>query len=70
MHGIKEGSNENCDEWVTDVLSESMAETITIQDSDGTQGLPGKKSNGKSRLVNVKFAHYNTRNLIYKNKKA
>ena len=52
---------------VIDVLSESMDETIYIQDIDQTHRLPGKNPNGKSRPVIVKFVCYNTRNLISKN---
>ena len=69
MHGIEEESNENTDQCVIDVLNESMDETISIQDIDQTHRLPGKKPNGKSRPVIVKFVRYNTRNLIFENKK-
>ena len=46
-----------------------MRETISILDIDWTHRLPGKKPNGKSRPVIVTFLHYNTRTLIFKNKK-
>ena len=69
LRGIEEKSNENINQRVIDVLSESMGEVISIQDIDRTHRLPGKKPNGKSKLVIVKFVHYNTRNLILKNKK-
>ena len=69
MHGTEEESNENTDQRVIDVLNESMCETISIQDIDRTHRLPGKKPNGKLRQVIVKFIRYNTRNLIFKNKK-
>ena len=69
FHGIEEESNENTDQHVIEVLCESMGETISIQDIDRTHRLPGKKPNGKSRPVLVKFVRYNTRNLIFKNKK-
>ena len=69
LHGIEEESNENTDQCVIDVLNESMDETISIQDIDQTHRLPGKKPNGKSRPVIVKFVRYNTRNLIFENKK-
>ena len=65
LHGIEEESNENTNQRVIDVLSESMAEAISIQDIDRTHRLPGKKPNGKSRSVIVKFVRYNTRNLIF-----
>ena len=69
MHGIEEESNENNDQRVIDVLSESMGETISLQDIDRPHRLPGKKPNGKSRPVIVEFVRYNTRNLILKIKK-
>ena len=43
--------------------------TQKIQDIDRTHRLPGKKPNEKSRPIIVKFVRYNTRNLIFKNKK-
>ena len=69
MHGIEEESNENTDQRVIEVLCESMGETISIQDIDRTHRLPGKKPNGKSRPVIVKFVRYNTKDLIFKNNK-
>ena len=51
MHGIEEESNENTDQRAIDVLSESMGETIYIQDIGRTHRLPGKKPDGKSRPV-------------------
>ena len=65
----EEESKKNTNQRVTDVISESMGETISIQDIDWTHTLLGKKSNGKSRPVIVKFVCYNTRKLIFKNKK-
>ena len=47
-----------------------MGETISIQDIDRTHRLPGKKPKEKSRPVIAKFERYNTRNLIFKNKKS
>ena len=69
MHGIEEESNENTDQRVIEVLSKSMGETISVQAIDQTHRLPGKKTNGKSRPVTVKFVCYSTRSLIFKNKK-
>ena len=46
-----------------------MGDTISVQDIDRTHRLPGKKPNGKSRPVIVKFVCYNTGNLIFKKKK-
>ena len=69
LHGIEEESNENTNQRVIDVLRQSMGEAISIQDIDRTNRLPGKKPNGQSRPVIVKCVRYNTRNLIFKNKK-
>ena len=69
MHGIEEESNENTDQRVIEVLCESMGETISIQDIDRTHRLPRKKPEEKSRPVIVMCVRYNTRNLIFKNKK-
>ena len=67
LHDIEAESNQNTNQRVTDVLSESMGETISVQDIDRTHGLPGKKPNEKSRQVIVKFVRYNTKKLIFKN---
>ena len=69
LHGIEEESNESTDPRVIVVLCESMGETISVQDIVQTHRLPGKKPNGKSRPVIVKFVRYNSKNLIFKNKK-
>ena len=69
MHGLEEESNANTNQRVLDVLSQSMGETIYIQDIDQTHRLPRKTPGEKSRPVIVKFLRYNTRDLIYKNKK-
>ena len=69
MHGLEEESNGNTNQRVLDVLSQSMGETIYIQDIDQTRRLPRKTPGEKSRPVIVKFLRYNTRDLIYKNKK-
>ena len=69
MHGLEEESNENTNQRAIDVLSKYMGETISIQDIERIQRLPGKKPNRKSRPVMVKFVRYKTRDLIYKNKK-
>ena len=47
-----------------------MDETISIRDIDRINILPGKKPNGRLRPVILKLVRYNTRDLIYKNKKA
>ena len=41
LHSIKEESNENTNQRVIVVLSKSVGETISIQDSDGTHILSG-----------------------------
>ena len=70
LYVLEEESNENTDQRVIDVFSESTGETISIQDIDRTHRLPGKIPNGKSSPVTVKFVRYNTRDLIHKNKKS
>ena len=69
LHGIEKESHENTYQRVIEMLCESMGETISIEDIERTHRLPGKKPNGKSRPVIVKFVRYSTRNLIFKNKK-
>ena len=70
IHGPEEKSNINTDQREINVLRQSMGETISIRDIDRIHRLPGKKPNGRSRPVILKFVRYNTRDLIYKNKKA
>ena len=61
LHGLEEESNENTIQRVVDVLSQSMGETIYIQDIDRTHRLPRKTPGEKSRPVVVKFLRCNTR---------
>ena len=68
LHDIEEKSKDDTNQCVTDVLSESMGETISIEDIDRTHRLLGKKPNEKWRPLFVKFVCYNTSNLIFKNK--
>ena len=42
LHGIEEEPNENTDQRVIDVLSESIGKTISFQDIGRTHRLPGK----------------------------
>ena len=51
------------------ILRDIAQTTRKIQDIDRTHRLPGKKPNEKSRAVIVKFVSYNTKKLIFKNKK-
>lgn len=48
LNGLEEEFDENTDQRVIYVLSESMGETISSQDIYKTYKFPGKKPNGKS----------------------
>ena len=47
-----------------------MGQKMFIQDIDEPINFLEKKANGKSRPVYVEFVRYNTRELIYENKKS
>ena len=70
LHALEEESPGNTDQYVIDMLSESISEAISIQGIDRNQRLPRKKPNEKSRPLIVKSIYYNTRILISKNKKS
>ena len=54
LHGIEEESNKNTNQHVTDVLSESMGGTISIQDIDQTHRLSGKNAKGEIKASKCK----------------
>ena len=53
---------------VTDSLSKSTGETISIHHIDQAHRLPGKTPNNISNPATVQFLCYNTRNLTCKNR--
>ena len=52
-----------------DTIKEKMGEEIQKDEIDRSHRLGASKNNGKSRPIIIKFAIYNTRCRIFKNKK-
>ena len=69
IHGLPESKNENTDELVIDTIKEKMGEEIEKNERDRSHRLSAPKNNGKSRPIIRKFVRYNTRCIIFKNKK-
>ena len=66
VHGVKESENEDTNTVVTEPLNELLQEKLTDIDIDGI----GRHKKGKqSRPIIIKFARYNKRNRVFKNKK-
>ena len=69
VHGVKESENEDTNVVVTETLNELLQEKLTDVDIDQIHWL-GKLRKGKqSRPIIIKFARYNIRNGVFKNKK-
>ena len=66
---MKEGESEDTDIAVTETMNEDLQEKLTDVDIDRSHRL-GRLKNGKqSRPIIIKFARYNIRNRVFKNKK-
>ena len=69
IHGLTESRNENTDDIVIGIVREKMGEEIKKDEKDQSHRLGAPKNNGKSRPIIIKFARYNTKCRIFKNKK-
>ena len=68
LHGVDEEDVEDTDQKIIKVIAEEMDIQLVEEDLDRTHRI-GKKSDGKSRPIIIKFARYNVRKKIYSNKK-
>ena len=69
INGLLESKNENTNELVIDTIKEKMREEIEKVEIHRSHRLGAPKDNGKTRPIIMKFARYNTRCRIFKNKK-
>ena len=69
IHGLPKSKNDNADELLLDTVKEKMGEEIEKDEIDRLHRLGAPKNNGKSRPIIIKFVRYNTRYIIFKNKK-
>ena len=67
IHGVDEIEGEDTDKISTKVLQEYMNQIIKISHIDVE--IQKKSINAKPRPIIVKYARYNARNIIYRNKK-
>ena len=67
IHGLPKYRNENTDQIVIETLKEKMGEKYKEVHLDRTQRL-GAPQDDKVRPIIVKFARYNTRSRVFKNK--
>ena len=68
IHGIKAEKDENTDNVVIKFIQDDLQEEINIADLDRTHRI-GKVNNGKSRPIMAKFARYNVRKKVFRNKR-
>ena len=68
LHGVDEEDVEDTDQKIIEVIAEEMDIQLVEEDLDRTHRI-GKKSDGKSRPIIIKFTRYNVRKKIYSNKK-
>ena len=69
LHGVKESENEDTDTVVTETLNELLLEKLTDIDIDRSHRIGRLKKGKQSRPIIIKFARYNIRNRVFKNKK-
>ena len=69
VHGMKESENEDTDTVVTETLNELLQEKLTDIDIDRSHRIGRLKKGKQSRPIIIKFARYNIRNRVFKNKK-
>ena len=68
LHGVDEEDVEDADQNIIEVIAEEMDIQLVEEDLDCTHRI-GKKSDGKSRPIIIKFACYIVKKKIYSNKK-
>ena len=69
LHGVKENENEDTDTVETETLNELLQEKLTDIDIDRSHRIGRLKKGKQTRPIIIKFARYNTRNRVFKNKK-
>ena len=69
LHGVKESENEDTDTVVTETFNELLQEKLTDIDIDRSHWIGRLKKGKQSRPIIIKFARYNIRNRVFKNKK-
>ena len=71
IHGVDEVEGEDTNELSTKVMKEHMNQKIKPEDIDRSHrlGNPKKYIKAKPQPIIMKYVRYNTRNIIYRNKK-
>ena len=71
IHGVNEVEGKDTDELSMKVIEEHMNQKIKPEDIDSSHrlGNPKKSIKAKPQPIIVKYVRYNTRNIIYRNKK-
>ena len=69
LHGVKESENEDTNTVVTETLNELLQEKLTDIDIDRSYWIGRLKKDKQSRPIIIRFARYNIRNRVFKNKK-
>ena len=65
---MKESENEDTDTVVTETFNEFLQEKLTDIDIDRSHWIGRLKKGKQSRPIIIKFARYNIRNRVFKNK--
>ena len=68
IHGVPETKDENTDTLAIDTINEHLKIPLKARDLDRTHRI-GKRKVDKTRPIIVKFARYNKRRSVFKNKK-
>ena len=69
VHGVNKSEHEDTDVVVTETSNELLQERLTDVDVDRSHRIGTLKKSIKSSRIIIKFASYNIRNRVFKNKK-
>ena len=69
MHGLKESENEDTDVVLRETLNELLQGKLAVADIGRSHRMGRLKKGKQSRPIIIKFARYNIRNRVFKNKK-
>ena len=69
IHGVPETKGEDTDKLFIDTIAQHLNVKIESSDLDRTHRIGAPKNNGKHRPIIAKFVRYNTRALVFRNKR-
>ena len=69
LHGIPESANEDTDALIRETISQHLGVEVKARDLDRTHRIGAKRSNASGRPIIAKFARYDVRARVFREKK-